>query len=316
MTLAPPATAPPSAQGGGGAAGAWAVPATAAGPPATVRTTWALTLIWFSAALSVLAVWVLLYALALSGFQEAGAQNALYATFRARVAQGIAPLGGDIKPGQPVALLRVPQAGIRDVVLEGTTSGILEEGPGLEIDTPLPGQPGVSVIYGRQTLFGGPFRHLDALRRGDVFAVTTGEGTFAYLVMDLRYPGDPYPPPLPTGGSRIVLVTAAGSGWRSAGAPNRELFVDASLIGRPAAAVPPPVLAGGLPAAQQPKGTDTGALVALVFWLQALLATVLAAVWVRTRWGGWQTWLVAAPAILAALWAASEPAFQLLPNLL
>src|SRR5262249_42279942 len=147
-----------------------------------------IAVIWVLTSIGGLALWLLLYAYVLSGFQEASAQHALYAALRTDIAQGTAKLGGKIALGKPVALLQIPQAGVDDVVLEGTTSGVLEQGPGLEADTPLPGQAGISIIYGRQALFGGPFRHLSALRRGDVLQVTTGAGIFKYQVIDLRYP--------------------------------------------------------------------------------------------------------------------------------
>jgi|HubBroStandDraft_1064217.scaffolds.fasta_scaffold02107_8 sortase A len=265
---------------------------------------------WMLAALSGLAVWALLYALMFSGFQESGAQHSLYALLRTQIAQEIAPLGGNIKLGRPVAVLRVPQAGIDAVVVEGTTSGVLENGPGLEADTPLPGQLGQAEIFGRQTMFGGPFRHLSALRPGDEFQVTTGEGIFTYRVGSLIYPHDPLPPPLGADQSRVMLVTTTGSGW----APDQLLYVVANLVGKPAgsqAGMPTAV-----PASQEPMHGDTSALMPLVLWLQLLLVTVLAAVWVRSRWGGWQTWLVVAPALLALIWVISETAFQLLPNLI
>ena len=273
-----------------------------------------LTTIWTLAAVSGLAMWTLLYAGLFSGFQEAAAQHALYATLRSEIAQEIAPPFENFRFGKPVAILRVPQAGIDDVVLDGTTAGLLERGPGLERDSVLPGQVGVSVILGRQTMFGGPFRHLTALRKGDLIDVTTGAGTFTYRVDDLRYPGDPLPPPLAAGQGRLILVTAAGSGWRSAGAPDELLYVDTTLVGKPdrrTLAVP-----AAVPASELPMRGDSGVLMPLVLWLQLLLLTVVGAVWVRSRWGGWQTWLVAAPALLAVLWVVSEISFQLLPNLL
>jgi sortase A len=269
---------------------------------------------WSLAALSGLTLWVLLYALMFSGFQESSAQHALYGTLRNEIAQEVAPLGGDIPLGKPVAVLRVPQAGINAVVLEGTTSGVLENGPGLEADTPLPGQAGVSVIFGRQTMFGGPFRHLSALHPGDLLEVTTGEGVFAYRVDDLRYPGDPLPPALSAGQSRMVLVTATGSGWQAALAPSQFLYVDTSLVGKTVGS--PAGMPTAVPASQEAMHGDNSALMPLVLWLQLLLLTVVATIWVRTRWGGWQTWLVAAPALFALLWVVSETAFQLLPNLL
>src|SRR5215469_1815899 len=171
-----------------------------------------LAVIWVLASIGGLAVWLLLYAYVLSGFGEASAQHALYAELRTDIAQGTAKLGGKIALGTPVALLKIPQAGVDDVVLEGTTSGVLEQGPGLEADSPLPGQAGVSIIDGRQALFGVPFRHLSALRPGDVLQVTTQAGTFNYQVVDVRYPGDPYPPPIQPGGGGLTLLTTTSAG--------------------------------------------------------------------------------------------------------
>jgi len=273
-----------------------------------------LAVIWVLASIGGLAVWLLLYAYVLSGFGEASAQHALYAELRTDIAQGTAKLGGKIALGTPVALLKIPQAGVDDVVLEGTTSGVLEQGPGLEADSPLPGQAGVSIIDGRQALFGGPFRHLSALRPGDVLQVTTGAGIFEYRVMDLRYPGDPYPAQLPPGQGRLTLVTVTSAGWRGGALRNEFLYVDTALISR---AVASPI---GQPT-QIPKNQllmqgDPSVLFVLVLWMQLLVIVVLTLVWVSTRWAGWQTWLVGAPVVMAILWIASEAAFQLLPNLL
>ena len=271
---------------------------------------WASTVLWFLTVLTVLTAWFLLYAFVLSGYQEHAAQDALYANFRNKLAQSVAPLGGRIVPGTPIALLRVPQAGIDDVVIDGTTSGLLERGPGLKADTPLPGQPGTSIIYGRATLFGGPFRHLNVLRPRDLLEVTTGQGTFQYRVLDVRYPRDPRPPALPAGQSRLTLITATGGSF---GAPSEFLYVDASLIGSPVGA--PAGQPTAIPGSERPMHGDSSALIPLIFWLQALAVAVLGVIWVRSRWAGWMTWLVAAPALLGLVWVVSEVAFQLLPNL-
>jgi len=273
-----------------------------------------LTSLWALAALAALAAWLLLYGFVLSGYQEHSAQHALYAQLRSELALGVAPLGGLVKPGEPVALLRVPQAGINDVVSEGTTAGILERGPGLESDTPLPGQAGASVIMGRPTLFGGPFRHLDLLRPGDLLAVTTGQGTFHYRVEDVLYPGDPVPPALKAGQGRLVLTTTTGAGWRQLGVPDQFLYVDASLIGKPVGT--PGGMPNAVPYNQEAMHGDSSALVPLVLWLQLLVLTVLALVLVRSRWSVWLTWLVGTSVVLAVVWVASEVGFQLLPNLI
>jgi sortase A len=273
-----------------------------------------------SAVLFLLAIWFLAYAFVLSGVQENHSQHLVYASLRSEIAELTAPPfqvsnpSDNVPLGAPVAILRVPQAGISDVVLEGTTSGVLEQGPGLWPDTPLPGQAGVSVILGRQTMFGGPFSGLTSLRRGDLIGVTTGQGTFTYVVSDLRYPGQREPARLRAGQGRLTLVTAAGSGWRALGAPNKVLYVDATLRGKPAAY--PGGAAASIPASEMIMHGDTSVVFRVILWLQLLIVVIIAVILVSRRWGGWRTWLVGAPAILGVLWIVSDTAFQLLPNLL
>lgn len=278
------------------------------------RTAAVVTAIWVLTSVGGLAIWLLVYAYVLSGFQEASAQHSLYATLRTNLAQGIAPLGGRIALGKPVALLRIPQAGVDDVVLEGTTAGVLEQGPGLEADTSLPGQAGISIIDGRQALFGGPFRHLSALRRGDVLQVTTQAGTFNYQVVDLRYPGDPYPPALAPNAGRLILVTTASVRSRAGVVQDEFLYVDTDLLGKPV--TPPGGQPTQIPANQLPMHGDSSVLFALVLWMQLLVIAVVGVVWAGSRWASWPTWLVGAPTLIAIGWIVCETAFQLLPNLL
>jgi sortase A len=266
------------------------------------------------AMLSLTAVWLLIYAVGLSGLQERSAQHRLYASIRYSLSQEVTPFGGAIKPGTPVAVLNAPQAGIsREVVVEGTTSGALRDGPGHQQNTAFPGQAGVSVLMGRSVTFGAPFRHVASLRAGDTITVTTGQGVFRYVVTDSRGNGDPLPPTLSATASRLTLVTSRGTGWRSGWAPSSPVFVDATMTGhvQPAPSGRPVTIS----AASTEMHSDTGGLVALVLWLQALLLIAAGIVWARIRWGRWQTWIAGAPALLAVVWLISSEALRLLPNL-
>jgi sortase A len=284
-------------------------PATAT-PPSAVST----IVVTVLALLSLLAVWLLAYALGLSGLQERSDQHRLYATIRYSLSQETAPLGGAIKPGTPVAVMTAPQAGLRRVVVvEGTTSGVLRDGPGHQQNTALPGQPGVSVIMGRSVTFGAPFRHVASMQVGATIVVTTGQGVFRYTVTDVRGNGDPLPPTLSPTASRLTLVTSGGSGWRDGWAPNHQVFVDATMSGhvQPAPSGRPATIA----LAATEMHADAGGLVALVLLLQGLLIVGVCAVWARARWGRWQAWLAITPVVLAILWVASSEALRLLPNL-
>jgi sortase A len=88
--------------------------------------------------------------------------------------------------GQAIAELRIPRLGLRTVVVRGAAPADLREGPGLLDGTPLPGQHGTTAIAGHRTTYGAPFRHLDALRRGDPIVVRMPYGSFRYAVEGTR----------------------------------------------------------------------------------------------------------------------------------
>jgi sortase A len=262
-----------------------------------------------------LAVWFLVYALVLTGLQEHSTQARLYEQYRLKLSAATAPLGGLIKPGTPVALISAPSGGLHDeVVVEGTTSGVLESGPGHESDTPLPGQVGSSVILGRSVTFGGPFRDITALKVGDTVKVTTGQGAFSFQVYDVRHAGDPIKP-LQAGRAGLTLVTSASNGWRSSWAPGRTVYVDAVQVHGTAQPAPQ-----GRPTsineASRPMQGESKGVVALIFWLEGLAVAGAAFCWSWLRWGRTQTWIVGVPVILVMLWGLSGTLMRFLPNLL
>ncbi len=245
-------------------------------------------------------------------------QEVLYSDFRSELANAIAPVGQTdvngalLRPGAPVALLEIPDLGMKEVVVEGTTSSVTQSGPGHKRDTVLPGQPGTSVIYGRQAAFGAPFGQLEILQPGMTIVATTGQGPAEYRVIGVRRPGDPLPPVLESGQGRLTLVTAIGPRFM----PTDMLRVDAELV-TPAQPAPPRVItAASLDPAEQAMAGDPSGLVPLLLWLQLLLMVAVATVWLVIRWGKWQAWLVAAPIVFFAGVMASMAALRLLPNLL
>jgi sortase A len=266
-------------------------------------------------AIGCLAVWLVAYARVFSGIEQEAAQRQVYDQFREELAKGTAPVGGAVDPGAPVAVIDAPGAGIDNVVaVEGTTSDVMRTGPGHLRSSPLPGQPGSSVLFGRSVTFGGPFSDIAALGPGDTIAVTTGQGQFNYIVETVRRDGDPLPVPLGEGEGRLTLVTAESTGMMRGWVAQTSLYVDARLEGK-AVPVPP-----GRPAAvSTPELMMQGSsvsLVPLVFWLQLLLLVVVAWVFLALRWNKWQAWLVSVPVFVAAVWGTTSAAFVLLPNLL
>jgi sortase A len=103
-----------------------------------------------------------------------------------RLAFAARAFAAQASPGDPIGRIRVPSAGVDDVVVEGTGGADLRRGPGHYPSTPLPGRPGTVAIAGHRTTYGAPFRHLDAVRKGDRVEVRMPYGTFAYRVERTR----------------------------------------------------------------------------------------------------------------------------------
>lgn len=251
----------------------------------------------------------LVYALLLGALQFNRAQDVAYDKIRGELAEATAPLGPGIVPGDPVAVLDIQGLELRQVIKEGTTGSILRDGPGHRVDTPLPGQSGISVIYGRGLTFGAPFRSLPKLNPGTTFDVVTGQGKYTYRVLDVRRGGDPLPTPPANGASRLTLVTAEGSLL-----PTKTVYIDADLAtGQPQP--DPGQRVARAPGSQQAFGVDLSAIWPLVLWLEALLLAGAGIIWFRSRIGRWESYLIGAPILLALVWRIFEDLAGMLPNL-
>lgn len=250
----------------------------------------------------------------LGGFQQSHDQQLEYDALRDELANSIAPisgydyLGNPLKLGAPVALLSVPQIGLTEVVDQGTTSAVLDAGPGHVRNTVMPGQAGVCEIYGREATYGGPFRYINQLDVGETISITTGQGLSTYKVIDIRYAGSPEKSTVP-GQGYLILATATGTPFM----PNGVVWVDAVLTskiqqnpGGPAVPTSPAenVLAG-----------DPGAGTAIFWWSEVLIAATAAAFYLRNRWGRLQTWLVGAPVLGFVGLTLADHIARLLPNL-
>jgi LPXTG-site transpeptidase (sortase) family protein len=246
-------------------------------------------------------------------------QHDSYASFRAQLAQAIAPTGPTdplnskhvLALGSPVAVLTIPEIGLNVVVLEGTSGQILQGGPGHLRDTQLPGQAGISVIMGRRATYGGPFARLSSLGPGQLFTVTTGQGVSRYRVLDVRRAKDPVPS-YSAGQGRLILVTADGTAY----APTGVLRVDANLISKPQPAPTMVITPADIGANEQAMGTDSVAWVPLVLWGQCLLLAAVALGWMGAVWGRWQSWLVAIPVVGFFGLEVADQVARLLPNLM
>jgi sortase A len=275
-----------------------------------------------SAATIVLLVcgWVLLQMLVLGGLSENRAQHLLYGEFRTQLATETAPTGAldyngkPVVEGSPVALMSIPSIGLQDVVVvDGTTSQDLLNGPGHLRTTPLPGNAGVSMVMGRSTTYGGPFGDITSLHPGDPIRVVGGQGVVTYTVKDVRRAGDPIPT-LPQGAKagRLILATADSTGFLSTLRPRDVVYVDADTSKAFASGPIYPAV----PDAEKAMGTDTRALPLLVLLLAFVAALVLGVSVARRYVSTALVWLVATPVAIALAWAVTDQVMRLLPNLM
>ena len=91
-----------------------------------------------------------------------------------------------LKEGQAAGRIRIPAIGVNWVVVDGTSSGSLRNGPGFFPQAPWPGARGTVAIAGHRTTYAAPFRRLDDLDGGETIVVTMPYGRFTYRVERTR----------------------------------------------------------------------------------------------------------------------------------
>jgi sortase A len=252
---------------------------------------------------SLLVLGFVVYLYGVSGVSESRTQSTLYKTLAGELGAATAPVG-PTDDGAPVAILNSPRLGISDlVVVEGTTSRDLTRGPGHVRASVLPGQAGVSVLYGKAATFGAPFAHLMRLNRGDRITVITGQGTATYVVASFGNSAHAAPDQT---ANRLVLMTADSNL-----VPTATVQVTADLVSAPQASP------GGRPAViaqDHLLATDLDSLIPLVMWSQALLLASIGATVAAQRWSRWPAYLCAAPVVLALTLSVYENLAAMLPN--
>jgi LPXTG-site transpeptidase (sortase) family protein len=107
-------------------------------------------------------------------------------------AEGL-PARGAFRPGEAIAIIRIPKIGLDMAIAEGADPDSLKRGPGRYLGTAYPwDERGRVGIAGHRTTYGRPFWSLDALAPGDRIIMETPFGRFRYLVdrLYVTHPGD------------------------------------------------------------------------------------------------------------------------------
>jgi len=269
--------------------------------------------------IALVATWMVAQLLVLGHLSEARSQTLLYDNFRTQLASAVAPVSAMdpldpehiLEPGSPVAVLTAPAIDLQQVVVEGTASGDMLAGPGHRRDTVLPGQEGISLVYGRGSTYAGPFGRIAELKKGDTISAVIGQGKLTFTVLGVRRAGDPMPAAPAAGTARLVLTSAESS--LGGLAPGKTVYVDADAAkaypapaGRPAA----------VPESEKAMAWDPGAFPLLALCLAGLVAVTLGVIAARQRWSTALVWVIATPIVLALSWGTTDVVMRLLPNLI
>jgi sortase A len=208
--------------------------------------------------------------------------------------------------GDPIGILQIPSLDVEQVVVQGSGPAQLRAGPGHLQGTPMPGEPGNSVIAGARLSYGAPFRHLQELDQGDRIEMTTAVGRFRYEVrtVDRIKAGDPDPVRATGGTSTLTLLTSTPKFLAY-----DQLAVVADLVGQPVKPRFKPVAAE-----VGADGFDGGGGIApLVVWSAALVAALAGARWIYRRWPGPVAYVISTPILLALLILLFESLGGILP---
>ena len=256
--------------------------------------------------------------LIVSHVQYESAQFKASETFRFELANGTAPVGqvdsegALIEQGAPVAVLKIDKIGVNEIVLEGTSAAVTVNGPGHRRDTVLPGQAGISVIYGRQSAYTGVFSRLSELEVGDKIETITGQGEASYTVSNIRRAGDEATNGLGSSMGRLTLVSTSGLPLIATDVLRVEATLDGAPKPTPNRVIPNRAIADN----EQALASNLDALTPLIFMTQFLIVLLFAISWLSRKWGRMQAWIAGAPTIIffGGIW--SSQIIQLLPNLL
>jgi len=87
-----------------------------------------------------------------------------------------------VATGDAIGRITIPTLHAEYVVVQGTDTASLEEGPGHYPATAFPGLGQTVAIAGHRTTYLAPFRHINDLKPGEPIMVTMPYGVFTYVV--------------------------------------------------------------------------------------------------------------------------------------
>ncbi len=247
------------------------------------------------------------YLYVVSDIQQARDQSILADRLSDELNRDVGPLGGNIDKGSPVAMLRIPAIGVRQVVVEGTTADSLAKGPGHLRTSGLPARAAQRDH--------GPLAHLRRPVPRPRRAARRPTHRSHHPTGRVHLQGDRAPARrqrrddvlAPGRENRLVLLTA--DSWIR---PGGRTVVIAELQGAPKAQEGR--RPQGLRADEKGTGGYADAGVRLLLWAQAFTLVLVVLVWALRRHPDRRvTLLLGTPVVLAVVWALYESAARVLP---
>lgn len=101
------------------------------------------------------------------GIWESAITTVMHSQRQHHLASDYAAKRATASDGQALAVLQIPVLGLNQYVSELATLRNLRGGPAHLSTSVAPGELGTSVVFGKRTRYGGPFRSLESLKPGD-----------------------------------------------------------------------------------------------------------------------------------------------------
>ncbi|MCX7620135.1 MAG: sortase [Acidimicrobiales bacterium] len=232
----------------------------------------------------------------------------------------VAPPGTDVTvfvstlaPGASIATLTIERIGVSEIVIEGTSSQDLMNGPGHYRDSPLPGHAGNAIVFGHRTIYGAPFRRLHELEPGDEIKVSTFGAEAVYDVVEVKVLEQGDPDVLEQDDRNILTLVTSSPPYQS----SDRLAVIAELRGEPLSNSRRSNEVGEaivLKPDERGRDWDPAAWAPAIIWGELLIAGIYLTRRIRARYSAPNTWLLAAPPLTVTSFLFFESIARLFPS--
>jgi sortase A len=232
---------------------------------------------------------------------EYGVSDVMYSRRQSNLSADFESSRPSLASGTAVAHLQIRTLGTDTYVVENDSLASLRGGPAHRSDTPLPGQPGNSIIVGHHNRYGAPLDGIERLRVGDHIVTTARGGRPVTFTVAAAERTSGLASTLFAASTDARLTIATGHGGRL----SSDLYVVQAVVDAKAPAI--------LSAPVGLKRAQGGYVGAMVVANVAFIGAVAAYAWMRKRYGRLLVLVVIAPLVVLSLVSLLLFTEQLLP---